>query len=158
MVESASKQFIGLFIKHFVEDLITYQQQNNYIYHSKSIRNHHSDILAAKRTPKKQQTTKRKRPFNRASSRPHLDEPKTDRLADPIIIVVGQQPKQEQPSANNNSNNNAHHERHASWRRHFSVTSLMPKYNKLNLKYFSSRKTAKRLRYLLSLDAKKKPR
>lgn len=158
MVESASKQFIGLLIKHLVEDSFTYHQHINHTNSSINNRNHHSEIVA-KRSQKKC-----KRLLNRANLNRHQSEDtrivqlKEDFIPLDIIIGHQQQPSAKKPIfAIERQNLNQDHGRQKRFV-FIADIEILPKYNRLNLKYFSSRKTAKRLRYLLSLDAKKKPR
>ena len=175
MVESASKQFIGLFIKHLVEDLITYQQHHHQrqnknkntnhhpINSSNLIRNHKKNKMAAKLELK----TQCKRLLNRASLNHRLQASSEPQLTPLDNIMTGHQqqpwPKEEPTVAaaatiERHTWKHKHNQHHHGRPNSYVFIAELPKYNRLNLKYFSSRKTAKRLRYLLSLDAKKKPR
>lgn len=171
MVESAStkQKFLGLFIKHLVEDLITYpkQQQQEHT-------NHHPIIDTSRNRRKhlKKTTTQCKRLLlsNRTAttglngSLEDADIIKADGSSalDSSIIAQRLRPEQQQQLSTKDEPLERHHGRpnNNNFFRNmiFIASQLPPKYNRLNLKYFSSRKTAKRLRYLLSLDAKKKPR
>ena len=151
MVESASKQFIGLFIKHLVEDLNTYHPNCSTVTTTTNIsRNHHHSKIAAKRKQQKQL-----RPNGKSLNQQQAEEANAKTQLDIIIGGPAEQALSAKETVAANERQAWNHKRHHN---SFVFIAELPKYNRLNLKYFSSRKTAKRLRYLLSLDAKKKPR